>query len=203
MHKFSVTYMLISISAIATLLASYDNSLYAFWLNSYFLKEWLYWIYVLQLFSSVFLHWGLLHFFANFLFLYYFGSSLELFIWRKKYIIFFIFVVLFNWILLTYFQGNVNTIWISGFCMAILSYYVLELKSRNNPEYKWWVTAIILNIAIWFIPWISLLWHLFGAIAWVIFYFLNKDFFSPKLVGKIIEKTAPNKRAVREWMAIK
>jgi membrane associated rhomboid family serine protease len=161
--------------------------LYVFWLNRRFLIEWHYWIYVFQLFFSVFLHWGIWHFFMNSIFLYVFGNILELLIWRKKYILFFLFIVLFNWILLTFFDWFRNTIWISGFCMAILSYYVLELKSRNNPEYKWWITAIVINIWIWFLPWISLLWHLFWAVWWVIYYFLSKDFFRPKLVGKILD----------------
>jgi membrane associated rhomboid family serine protease len=191
MYKISITYLLIWISFFATLTAKFYQELYNFWLNSIFFEQWEYWIYILQLFLSVFLHWWITHFLMNSIFLYFFWTPLELLIWKKKYITFFLFIVFFNWILLTAFNGQVTTIWISGFCMAILSYYVLELKSRNNAEYKWWITAITLNIAIWFLPEteISLLWHLFWAIWWVIFYFLNKDFFSPKLVWKVLEKT--------------
>jgi membrane associated rhomboid family serine protease len=187
MNKISITYLLIWISFLSTLSLTFFPDLIIFWLNRSFLNQWEYWIYTLQLFLSVFLHWGLMHFFMNSIFLYFFWYPLELLIWKKKFVLFFLFITLFNWILLTFFDGEVNTIWISGFCMAILSYYVLELKSRNNNEYKWWITAIILNIIIWFFPWISLYWHLFWVIWWVIFYFLNKDFFTPKLVWKVLE----------------
>jgi membrane associated rhomboid family serine protease len=189
MYKISITYLLIWISFLTTLSALFFPVLNVFWLNRNFLVEWYYWIYIFQLFFSVFLHWWIFHFLMNSIFLYIFGNMLELLIWRKKYILFFLFIVLFNWILITFFEWwNTNTIWISGFCMAILSYYVLELKSRNNPEYKWWITAIIVNVGIWFLPWISLFWHLFWAIWWIIFYFLNKDFFRPKLVWKVVKR---------------
>jgi membrane associated rhomboid family serine protease len=190
MHKLSITYLLIATSFLATLFAMFFPNLYDFWLNRHFLVEWQYYIYIFQIFFSLFLHWWFLHFLTNTIFLYIFGNSLEMIIWKIKYIIFFLFIAIFNWILITYFEWNQdNTIWISGFCMAILSYYVLELKSRNNSEYKWWITAIIINILIWFIPWISLIWHLFWTIWWIIYYFLNKNFFTPKLVGKIVEET--------------
>jgi rhomboid protease GluP len=150
------------------------------------LNEWNYLVYSIQLFTSIFIHGDIFHFLFNSIFIYIFWTSLELLIWRKKYIIFFVFIVLFNWVLLTFFAWeNTNTIWISGFCMAIFSYYVLELKSRNDLEYKGWITAIIINILIWFFPWISLLWHLFWVIWGVIYYYYNKEFFRPKFVWKI------------------
>ena len=190
MYKISFTYFLIALSVIITLLSmTFFPWIVSFGMNNFYLSEWHYLVYSLQLFLYSFIHWGLLHLFMNCIFLYYFGSVLELLIWRNKYIIFFAFVTLFNATFLTIFQGSMNTIWISGFCMALLSYYVLELKSRNNPEYKWWITAIVLNILIWFIPWISMFWHLFWAIAGVIFYYINKDWFRPKLVWKVAEET--------------
>lgn len=180
------SFVLILLSAIFTLWTYINSNVFLFWLNDNFLDEWNYLVYSIQLFTSVFIHGDIFHFLFNSLFIYIFWTSLELLIWRKKYIVFFIFIVLFNWILLTFFESaNTNTIWISWFCMAILSYYVLELKSRNNSEYKGWITAIVINIWIWFLPWISLLWHLFWVIGWIIYYYYNKDFFRPKFVWKI------------------
>lgn len=180
------SFKLIFISLIFTLWAYIKPDLYMFWLNHSFIDNWNYLVYSIQLFTSVFLHGDLIHFLFNSIFIYIFWTSLELLIWKKKFIIFFIFIVLFNGILLTYFtNSSVNTIWMSWFWMAIISYYVLELKSRNNNEYKWWITAIIINLLVWFMPWISLLWHLFWVIWGVIYYYYNKDFFKPKFVWKI------------------
>lgn len=180
------SFKLIFISLIFTLWAYIKPDLYMFWLNHSFIDNWNYLVYSIQLFTSVFLHGDLIHFLFNSIFIYIFWTSLELLIWKKKFIIFFIFIVLFNGILLTYFtNSSVNTIWMSWFWMAIISYYVLELKSRNNNEYKWWITAIIINLLVWFMPWISLLWHLFWVIWWVIYYYYNKEFFKPKFVWKI------------------
>ena len=58
--------------------------------------------------------------------------------------------------------------------MALLSYYTLELKKRKIDDYKWGITWIVLNVLVWFMDWISLVWHLFWAIFWVIFFYFNK-----------------------------
>lgn len=182
----SFTYFLILISFIFTILLYINPNIWLFWLNHYFLDRWEYHFYFLQLFVSSFIHGDIMHFLFNTIFLYIFGTQVEMILGLKKYIYFFLFVTIFNWIIITWF-GDIytNTIWISWFAMAILSYFVLELKSKNIPDYKWWITAIIINIMIWFMPGISLLWHLFWVIAWIIFYFINKQFLRPKLVWEI------------------
>ncbi len=175
---------LILICIVFTILVTVWNHLYIFGMNNVFLDQWLYHIYFIQFFTGSFIHWWLLHLFANSIFLYIFWNAVEWIIWKKKFFIFFVFVTIFNWVLLSLF-AEWNTVWISWFCMALISYFTLELRSRNNPEYKWWVTAIVLNILIWFMPWISLFWHLFWAIAWVVYYLINKDFFRRKYVGAV------------------
>jgi hypothetical protein len=60
----------------------------------------------------------------------------------------------------------------SGFAMAIIAYYTLQLKSINHPDYKWGITALTINVFIWFVPGISLIWHLFWAIAWWIYFWI-------------------------------
>ncbi|MDD2907331.1 MAG: rhomboid family intramembrane serine protease [Candidatus Gracilibacteria bacterium] len=185
-NNYPISYILIFISFIFTIIGYIIPDIYVFGLNKYFLNNGNYTIFFLQLFLSVFLHGGFFHFFFNSIFIYMFGTSLELFVLgRKKYLIFFIFIVLFNGILVTILSGdNTNTIGISGFCMAILSYYVLELRSKNNPDYKGGITAIILNLLIGFMPGISLLGHLFGVIGGILFYLYNKEFLRPRMVGE-------------------
>lgn len=175
MKKITFTNILIIISLFFTILWYFLPEIFIFWLNELFINNWNYLVYFVQLILYSFIHWWFVHFFMNGIFLYIFWNPLEILIWRKKYILFFIFSILFNWILLTYFVSWSNTVWISGFCLAIMTYYVLELKSRNNPEYKWWITALVLNLWIWFIPGISLFGHLFWLISWIIFYFSNKS----------------------------
>jgi len=172
---------LIYCSIFFTLLSFIIPNILLFGINDFFIVNWKWYMIFIQFFVWSFLHWSFMHLLFNSIFIYYFWNILELLIWKKKMIYFFIFTVFFIGTMLLI-NIKWNTIWISWFAMALLSYYTLELKSRKNPEYKWWITALILNIAIWLVPWISLLWHLYWAIAWVIFYFLNKELFRKKMV---------------------
>ncbi|QFR39217.1 rhomboid family intramembrane serine protease [Candidatus Gracilibacteria bacterium 28_42_T64] len=178
----SVSNILIGVSFICTLGASIFPVLYLFGFNDIFLTRGDYHIYIIQFFTSTFLHAGFFHFIANALFLYIFGNVVELLIGKKKYIGFFIFAIFFIGSGLTFINAG-NTVGISGFCMALLSYYTLELKSQNNVDYKGGITAIILNIAIGLHPGISLFGHLFGVIGGILFYIFNKTFFKNILLG--------------------
>lgn len=180
--KLSITNILIIISAFFTLLLYISPDLSFFWMNDIYLSQGKYHIYFIQFFTWTFLHWGIIHFLSNSLFMLIFWNIVELIIWRKNYILFFLFSIFFIWLGLTLFS-EWNTIWISWFCMALLSFYTLKLKSLKNPDYKGWITAMFINIGIWFYPWISLLGHLFWAIAWVIFYYLLKDYLKKALIS--------------------
>ncbi len=180
-NNFTISNFFLFLSVVATLAAtvfSDFNIYFNWWVNSYFLEEWNYLHFILQLFTWTFLHWWILHLAMNSIFILYFWNIVELMLGRKKYIIFFLFTVIFIWIWLALFVPYQNTVWISWFALALLTYYTLELWWQKNPEYTWWITAIILNVWIWFYPWISLYGHLFWVIAWVIFYFLHRSFFS-------------------------
>ncbi|USN58815.1 MAG: rhomboid family intramembrane serine protease [Candidatus Peribacteria bacterium] len=131
----SISNILIFISLVFTIGAYIFPNLYVLGMNSYFLDNGAYHIYLLQFFSSNFIHGGILHLLFNSVFIYYFGNTLELLIGRAKFLLFFVFVVIFNGITLTYLSSG-NTVGISGFAMALLAYYTLELRSKNNPEYK-------------------------------------------------------------------
>lgn len=181
-NKLSISNILILISLLWTLLVITYPGLVIFWMNKWFLSTWNYNIYILQYFTYSFLHGWAFHFLTNSLFIYLFGNIVEQLLWKKKYILLVIFVTIFNWIIITW-LSNANTIWISGFAMALLTYYTLKLREKNNQEYKWWITALILNIWIWLLPWISLIWHFSWVVAWFIFYILTKDFFKKAFVS--------------------
>jgi len=173
---FSISNILILTSAVFTIIASFFPNIYILWMSSFFLEKHQYTSILIQFFSYSFLHWWLLHLFFNSLFLYYFGNLVEKIIGIKKYILFFIGNIFFVGFALLLFS-NGNTVGISGFCMALLTYYTLHLKRKNNPEYKGWITAIIINIAITINPEISLFGHLFWAIFWAIFWWIEENFY--------------------------
>ncbi len=169
----SVSNILILLSVIATIASAFDPKLLQYGMNREFLDQWEYWVYFLQFFTSNFLHGGFLHLLFNSAFIYYYGNKVEDVIGHGRFLLFFILNAIFVWLAITAFwEPNSNTIGISGFALAIMSYATLYLYKTWNPEFSGWVTAIVLNIAMWFVPWISLLGHLFWAIFWVIYYFL-------------------------------
>ena len=148
------------------------------WFILYFL--WLYdkFFQTTDLFSTIircliytFVHWWILHFFWNAIFLLYFWNIVEKNIWWIKYMFLFIFSMIFvrTWLLLL---EQYRTIWISWFCMAILWYYIMYLKSRNDPELIGWIMFLVINIVAWFSAWISFWWHFLWAIAWIICYYI-------------------------------
>ena len=149
---------------------SYVIDLRLFGMNSYFYSQGNYLYWVLQMFSSQFLHWWPLHLMMNAFFVLYFWNVLERIIWQRKMILFYILNAIFLWVCLT-FLTNANTIWMSWFAMALLSYYTLELYNRWNPEYTGGITALVINIWIGFTPGISLVGHLGGAVFGVLFYY--------------------------------
>jgi membrane associated rhomboid family serine protease len=173
LHKLSVSNILILVSAIFTLIAYINQWFYAYWMNTVFLNTGQYHVYAMQFFSSQFLHGWILHLAMNAVFIFIFWNAVENILGANKYALFFILSSLFTGLAITLFWSG-NTVWISGFAMAVMAYYTLYLKSRNHPDYKWWVTALVINIWIWLSPWISLLGHLFWAIAWGMYYYALK-----------------------------
>lgn len=173
-NNLSFSNLLILISLIFTLISFLFPEVLIMWMNKHFLFKWDYLYLWIQFFTYSFLHGWILHLLSNSLFLYIFWNPVEQIIWKNKFILFFILTTIFNWIFLLIFSSW-NTIWISWFAMAILTYYTLILKSRWNPEYKWWIVAIIINLLIWLDASISFLWHFAWALFWLIFYsFLRK-----------------------------
>ena len=171
--KITISNILILVAALFTLLASYDPSFYQYGLNDSFIQKWDYHIFLMQIFTSQFLHGWIIHLIMNAIFILVFWSVIENMLGEKKYIFFFVFTSIFIWIALILLSSPyTNTVWISGFVMAIVAYHTLDLKSKNHPDYKGWITVLIINILFWFAWGVSLLGHLFGAISWVIYYYI-------------------------------
>ncbi|MCH2188231.1 rhomboid family intramembrane serine protease [Candidatus Gracilibacteria bacterium] len=179
----SLSNILIGISALATLAGTLFPGIYLFGMNDIFLDQGYYHIYIIQFFSSVFLHGGIFHLFANSVFVYIFGNQVEDILGAKKYLLFFVISCVFVGIGVTFLSDG-NTVGISGFGLAILSYYTLLLRSKKHPDYKGGITAIILSIGIGLMPGISLVGHLFGALFGIIFYLLDRDFYKKCFVGE-------------------
>lgn len=171
MHQLSFTNTLIIGSVIVSLLAlTLFPDLDVFGINRYFYLQWQYHLWFVQFFSSQLLHGSIIHLAFNILFVGYFWNTIERLLWYKKMFLFFVLNAIFLWVLIT-FLSPANTVWMSWFAMAVLAYYTLQLYSIRHPEYTWWITALLINIAIGFMPWISLVWHLWGAIFWVLFWY--------------------------------
>lgn len=178
-NKWSLSTILILLSLAATIAATYQPNLYQFGMNRDFLDQWIYHIWVIQFFASQFLHAGFFHFLWNAIFILYFGNTIERAIWEKKYIIFFIGNSVFLGLFLSYLHTS-NTYWISWFVLALLTYYALALWKVWNQEYKWAVTAILINIFIGFMPGVSFWGHVWGMLVWGIYFLLLQSFHMKK-----------------------
>ncbi len=170
-NKFTVSNILIVISIFFTLLTAVYPDIYKFGMNDIFFDAQIYYIWMIQMFTSQFIHGGIIHLLMNAFFILYFWNVLEKIVWSKKMLIFFILNSLFLWVFLTFMWAG-NTVGISWFALAILTYYTLLLKKRHNPEYRGGITAIIINILIWISPGISFLGHLWGMIFGAFFFFI-------------------------------
>lgn len=170
-NKLSVSTTLILLSLFATIAVTYYSNLYNFWMNRFFFEQWIYHIWVIQFFISQFLHGNFFHFLTNAVFILYFWNILEQYIGTRKILIFFLFTSVFIGIWLTLFHAP-STVGISGFALAVLSYYTLHLKRIKNPEYSGGITAIILNVILGFAPWVSFLGHILWVIAGVLYFWM-------------------------------
>jgi len=127
---------------------------------------------ILQFSFYSFIHGWFFHTLSNVIFFLFIGRIVEITHGAKYTWWLWICTTLFVWGVLM-FLSMAPTIGWSGFAMALLSVYTLDFYRRWNPEYKWGLMLIALNIGIGLYANISLLGHLTGAIAgflyWVIF----------------------------------
>lgn len=169
----SLSNTLVILSIVFTALSYIIPNFYQFGMNNYFLSQGIYHIYFIQFFTSNFIHGGVLHLLFNSAFVYYFWNQVEQILWYKRYLLFFVWNIFFIGIGLTLLSSG-NTIGISGFALAILTYYTLHLRSIGNPEYTGGITAIVINIAIGLSPGISFLGHFLGMIFGGIYFYVIK-----------------------------
>ena len=186
--KFTISNFFIILSTIFLVIKwYYPNIIYYLWMHSGYYETWKYIMLPFQFIFSNFLHWNIMHLLFNSIFIFIFWNQVEEYIWKTKYILFFLFSSFFIWILFLIFSNPVTflwytfdkiswiTIWISGFAMGLLSFYTLVLYFKWIDEYKWWIMAIFLNIIIGLNSNISFSGHLFWAISGIIFYFIIKN----------------------------
>ncbi len=118
-----------------------------------------------QILLFQFLHGDILHLFMNSYFLYSAGPEVESRMSRKRFITFFLsstaFVALSLYLLAE--QGS-NTIGISGFCMALLSYLWLDLSRIRHPMANQILFMLVINIALGLTGNISFVGHAAGAL---------------------------------------
>lgn len=169
--KLSISNTIILICIIFTFLAELNPFLYLFWMANYL--DWDYIKLFFQFLFYSFIHLWFWHLFWNSFFMFFFWNFIENLMWQKKYILFFISSFIFNWIILFLFSGWL-VFWISWFCMALLSYATLIFFEHKHPDYKWWITALIIFILVWINTEVSFIWHLSWAIFGSVFYLWDK-----------------------------
>lgn len=161
--------ILVLLSIIITFISFIYPSLYVFWLNNYFLFNWLYLEYLIQLLLYSFIHGSVFHLLWNTIITYYFWSLFIDKIGEFKFILLFIFTTIFIGIVYPYFS-DITSIWISWFWVSLITFYWLFLYKINDLEYKWAFAFVFLSLAYWLYPWISFLWHFLWFLSGIIFY---------------------------------
>jgi len=149
---------------LVTMISYVKPTLLVYGMNPFFLYDGNYVGLLMQFFLYQFLHGGILHVLSNSIFLFMFGNQVEVLMGKTKYYLFFIVNTVFVGVSLLV-LSSANTIGISGFAMAVLAYIFLDLRGKNNPEYKSAGIFLIINIAIGLTGNISLVGHLMGAVC--------------------------------------
>lgn len=121
-----------------------------------------------------FLHGGVFHLFMNSYFLYSAGPIIESRMSRERFITFFITATIFIATALYFFSPHANTIGISGFCMALLAYLWIDLRTFHHPMSGQVGFMLLINILIGLDGSISFVWHAAGAVWGVIWWRMRK-----------------------------
>ena len=121
-----------------------------------------------------FLHGDILHIFMNSYFLYQAGPEVESRMTRREFILFFLGNTLFVAVAL-WFLSSSNTIGISGFCMALLSYLYMDLQATRHPMASQILVMLIINIWLWLTGNISFVGHAAGAVFGIGWWYMRKN----------------------------
>ena len=130
---------------------------------------------VVQIILFQFLHGGIIHLLANSYFLYTAWPELEARMSRDRYTWFFISTTVVVAGALLVFAPQSLTIGISGWCMALLSYLWIDLYTTRHPMAPQVLAMLAINIGIGLVPGISLVGHLAGAIWWLVWWGIARN----------------------------
>lgn len=175
MFQNSVVRYIIFLCLIFSLLVFIFPDLIKFWVNRYFYVQQLYHIWILQFFSSQFIHGSVMHILFNCIGIYYFWSIVEKIIWSRCMLVFFISCSICLGLFIT-FMSSANTVWLSGFVMAVLAFYAKELHKQKNSEFWGVFVFLLINIALGFMPWISFIGHFLWAVYGFLFWSLREGY---------------------------
>jgi membrane associated rhomboid family serine protease len=143
----SFSNLLIIASAAATLASMARPALgNAYALHPYFVLIGDYVDFVPQVILFQFFHVGFWHLFGNSVALLLFGNTVEKIMGTARYAWFFAGSTLFVAACILVFS-QAPTVGISGFAMAVLAYFALELRAQKHPEFGGIAIMVIINIA--------------------------------------------------------
>ena len=141
-----------------------------------------------RIITACFLHFWIAHLVMNMYALYCIGPMIERAFWRRKYL----WIYLFSWIAwnLTVYAVEMATwsysfsAWASGAIFWLLWAIVALILSlpesiRSRINTRDITSTIILNIAIWFLPWVSMSAHLWWLIWWFVLAYILAKFRKP------------------------
>ena len=170
-----ISYGLIWLSCIISIIVWKNRSLFRYGFHPEFFARGEYVEWMKQLFLFQFIHGDILHLVLNSYFLYQAGPILEHILFEPLFLVFFFLSTVISAIALYMFAPKSNTVGISGFCMAILSYLWLHLTAMDASWASQIGTLLVINILLGLAPGISLVGHISGAIAGVIFWFMTSS----------------------------
>ena len=170
-----ISYILILISVIVSLIVWKNTSLFRYGFNKTYYSEGNYPEFIKQVGLFQFIHGDILHLVMNSYFLYTAGPILEKALWASNFLMFFLSTTIISVFGLYFFAPKSNTIGISGFCMALLSYLWIVLYSAWDPGASQIGTLLLINIAFGFVPGISFIGHLTGAVWGITFWYITNN----------------------------
>ena len=170
-----ISYTLILISILVSLIVWQNKHLMQYGFHLDFYQRGDYWSFMKQIWLFQFIHGDILHLVMNCYFLYIAGPVLESSLWVMNFLIFFLSTTIVSVFGLYFFAPRSNTIGISGFCMALLSYLWITLYMVADPWASRIATLLVINIAFWFVPGISFVGHATGAIWGIAFWYITQN----------------------------
>ncbi len=172
----SLSHLLILISIVVSMIGFiFPQFVSLYGMNGYYYATGDYISLIVQVMLFQFLHGGIIHLLANSYFLYTAWPEVEARMSRDRYTWFFITSTVFVAIALLIFAPRSLTIGISGWCMALLSYLWIDLYTTRHPMAPQVLAMLAINIGIGLIPGISLVGHLAGAIWWLIWWGIARN----------------------------